>query len=198
MPLEALRAFRMGRVASDMCALLSCTEADADMSDSVGFVEATSGRGIASGDVSMVEEVASMAASASAATVPDASAAVPPPAPSAEASAVAEAPSGEMSEAVDAAAPPVTPEPASGGAGADVVAPVAPTREKKKKRKKNRCATCRVKTGILGFVCRCDLNFCEKHRHPDDHECTFDAKAQHKAVLTKANNKVVAAKVDKI
>lgn len=33
------------------------------------------------------------------------------------------------------------------------------------------CLICKKRTGILGFVCSCDGNFCEKHRLQEYHDC---------------------------
>mmetsp|Transcript_19456 Transcript_19456/g.68899 ORF Transcript_19456/g.68899 Transcript_19456/m.68899 type:complete len:244 (-) Transcript_19456:304-1035(-) len=84
------------------------------------------------------------------------------------------------------------------GAGAGAGGAVEAAGAKKKQKKKSRCLTCRKKVGILGFVCKCEALFCEKHRHPDDHACTFDFSSQHKAVLEKRNQRVVADKLERI
>lgn len=33
------------------------------------------------------------------------------------------------------------------------------------------CLICKKRTGILGFVCSCNGNFCEKHRLREYHGC---------------------------
>jgi hypothetical protein len=68
---------------------------------------------------------------------------------------------------------------ASSGDGA--VAEQAP-----KPAKKSRCRVCNVKLGLTPFVCKCEGEFCGQHRPPEVHACTFDYKAEGKAVLTKA------------
>lgn len=55
--------------------------------------------------------------------------------------------------------------------------------EIEKPKKKNRCAICNVKVGLLGFDCRCGGKFCGKHRHADDHECSFEYKLMHQKKL---------------
>ena len=30
--------------------------------------------------------------------------------------------------------------------------------------------------GLLPFVCKCEGLYCTKHRHPEDHNCTFNHK----------------------
>lgn len=46
--------------------------------------------------------------------------------------------------------------------------------------------------------CSCGYVFCSGHRHAQDHNCSFDYAAFDKTNLAKANQKVVAAKVDKL
>jgi hypothetical protein len=62
----------------------------------------------------------------------------------------------------------------------------------------DRCALCQKKTGLWGFACRCERVFCSKHRHPQDHGCTFDFKRLGKEVLEAANPRVVRRKVEPI
>lgn len=63
---------------------------------------------------------------------------------------------------------------------------------------KQRCFQCNKKIGLLGFRCRCEYFFCGTHRHADCHQCVFDYKAYGKQQLTKANQKVVATKLNRI
>jgi hypothetical protein len=56
----------------------------------------------------------------------------------------------------------------------------------------------RARSGLTGFVCRCGHNFCGAHRHADQHNCTFDYAAAHRAMIASANPVVAGAKVDKI
>lgn len=67
-----------------------------------------------------------------------------------------------------------------------------------KKSKAPRCFTCRAKVGLLGFRCRCEQEFCPKHRHADEHSCPFDYKSFDRDNLTKANPVVQAQKINKI
>ncbi|KAK6794340.1 hypothetical protein RDI58_007793 [Solanum bulbocastanum] len=55
------------------------------------------------------------------------------------------------------------------------------------KTKPQRCMICRKKVGLLGFNCKCDEIFCETHRHPEEHACTFNFKSIGRAVLAKKN-----------
>lgn len=64
---------------------------------------------------------------------------------------------------------------------------------------KNRCEICKTKLSLAAqFTCRCDRNFCSKHRYAEDHSCTFDYKTHGKELLEKANNKVIGDKINKI
>lgn len=65
---------------------------------------------------------------------------------------------------------------------------------------KNRCTTCKKKTGLLGFNCKCGGNFCASHRHADQHECKCIEEMKKEAIeiLAKNNIKVVADKLEKI
>lgn len=87
---------------------------------------------------------------------------------------------------------------AGAGAGDSPAVKTAGAEASGKKKKKKRCTTCRAKLGLLGFECRCERMFCDKHRHPDEHECTFDHKADNKRVLEARNKRVVADKVQRI
>jgi predicted nucleic acid binding AN1-type Zn finger protein len=65
--------------------------------------------------------------------------------------------------------------------------------------KKKKCYTCSKKVGLFGIECRCGHLFCSKHRHPEDHECSFDFKNHDKDIL---KNNVIGGgefkKIDKI
>jgi len=61
-----------------------------------------------------------------------------------------------------------------------------------------KCYSCSRKVGLLGFKCRCEFIFCSHHRHSEQHNCTFDYKADAKVKLEKLNPQVVKAKLDKI
>lgn len=47
----------------------------------------------------------------------------------------------------------------------------------------SRCATCNKKTGIVPFECKCGSTYCAKHRHPEEHSCTFDFKTEERNKL---------------
>ena len=64
-----------------------------------------------------------------------------------------------------------------------------------------RCAfpSCRVKLSLSGiFWCRCGMDFCAKHRLPEDHVCSFDFKATGLKQLEEQLVKVVAQKISSI
>lgn len=60
------------------------------------------------------------------------------------------------------------------------------------------CEGCKKKLGLLGFKCVCGLEFCSKHRQPENHKCTFDFKANSKENLSKKLIKVVPQKIQAI
>eukprot|EP00918_Siedleckia_nematoides_P080009 GHVU01175370.1.p1 GENE.GHVU01175370.1~~GHVU01175370.1.p1 ORF type:complete len:200 (-),score=16.49 GHVU01175370.1:1360-1959(-) len=68
---------------------------------------------------------------------------------------------------------------------------------KKQQDNKSRCWKCTKKVGLLGFSCRCGYVFCGDHRHGDQHDCDFDYKQHGRDILSKANQKVVADKIQK-
>lgn len=62
----------------------------------------------------------------------------------------------------------------------------------------NRCGTCRKRTGLTGFKCRCGITFCGTHRYPEKHECGFDFKAVGREEIAKANPVIKADKLRRI
>lgn len=61
-----------------------------------------------------------------------------------------------------------------------------------------RCWSCKTKVGLLGFKCKCSYVFCSRHRHSDQHGCTYDYKTEFRQRLAKENPVVVASKVPPI
>ena len=53
-----------------------------------------------------------------------------------------------------------------------------------KKKKTPRCCArdCNKKIGLISFECKCGLSFCGKHKHPEDHECSYNHK--HDAIIS--------------
>ncbi|KAL5106355.1 AN1-type zinc finger protein 4 [Taenia crassiceps] len=65
--------------------------------------------------------------------------------------------------------------------------------------KANRCASCNRKTGLVdSYTCRCERNFCSKHRYAELHACPFDYKADARRYIRETNPVVTAAKLPKI
>jgi len=52
-----------------------------------------------------------------------------------------------------------------------------------------RCHDCGRKVGIYGFKCKCSGNFCSRHRHPEQHKCTYDFRAEQLKKLAVENLK---------
>lgn len=61
------------------------------------------------------------------------------------------------------------------------------------------CSQCGKKCKLAQrFECKCGKTFCPQHRYYDQHACTFDFKAKDRALVEKANPKVVKEKIEKI
>ncbi len=61
------------------------------------------------------------------------------------------------------------------------------------------CAQCKMRCRpALRFICKCGLTFCQTHRYPDKHVCTFDHRAAGLASIQASNPKVVRDKVENI
>lgn len=44
--------------------------------------------------------------------------------------------------------------------------------------KKERCEACRKKVGLQGHRCKCGKQFCISHLQAEQHQCSFDHKAE--------------------
>jgi len=64
------------------------------------------------------------------------------------------------------------------------------TNGKKGSRRRKRCFFCGRKVGLEGFQCRCGNTYCELHRLPFQHECTFDLSKDYRKHLMKSNLKL--------
>ena len=53
------------------------------------------------------------------------------------------------------------------------------------KKEKKRCTQCKKKLGIMEYKCKCEKLFCISHLQPQDHDCTFNYKAEADKVLIK-------------
>ncbi|KAI8374867.1 hypothetical protein BD560DRAFT_327442 [Blakeslea trispora] len=65
--------------------------------------------------------------------------------------------------------------------------------ERPTQKNKGRCFSCRSKIPLakqLTNKCRCDYVFCDTHRYPDKHDCTFDHAQNDKDILAKNNPKL--------
>lgn len=61
------------------------------------------------------------------------------------------------------------------------------------------CAQCKVRCRpALRFICKCGLTFCQTHRYPDKHACSFDHRAAGLASIQASNPKVVRDKIENI
>lgn len=67
-----------------------------------------------------------------------------------------------------------------------------------KKKKKNRCYLCNKKLTLMPIICKCGLKFCSSHRHPEDHQCTFDHKREQQNLLRDKNPQIISKKINKI
>jgi hypothetical protein len=52
---------------------------------------------------------------------------------------------------------------------------------------KTRCKSCNKKLGLTAFNCRCGDYYCSKHRHAEEHNCSYDYKAVAQKQLAVAN-----------
>ena len=55
--------------------------------------------------------------------------------------------------------------------------------------------TCNKKIGLTNLPCRCKLSFCDKHRLPEEHQCSYDFKANVDKDKLLKEMKVIADKV---
>lgn len=66
---------------------------------------------------------------------------------------------------------------------------------------KNHCAICGQRLNLLESTinkCVCAHFFCNRHRFPEDHQCTFDHKAEQKRQLTRENPTIATPKITPI
>jgi len=66
--------------------------------------------------------------------------------------------------------------------------------------KSTRCTFCNIKVKLDGWSCRCNESvlFCNKHRLPFDHNCTYDFKKDHSNKLKLSNIKCMKEKIEQI
>ncbi len=58
--------------------------------------------------------------------------------------------------------------------------------------------TCKHKTTLIKFTCKCDNTYCLQHRFTDQHGCTFDHITSAREELRKRNQPVIAQKIIRI
>jgi len=58
-----------------------------------------------------------------------------------------------------------------------------------------KCVTCNKKL-MIPFKCRCEKQYCIKHRMPESHSCSFNYKESFLKELTDKNPKIEAPKID--
>ncbi|CAD8053489.1 unnamed protein product [Paramecium sonneborni] len=62
----------------------------------------------------------------------------------------------------------------------------------------SKCYVCKRKLGISGIQCKCKIVFCNKHRLPEDHNCSFDHAEKAKQLLIKNNPLVDHKKLEEL
>ncbi|CAD8114880.1 unnamed protein product [Paramecium sonneborni] len=62
----------------------------------------------------------------------------------------------------------------------------------------SKCKICKKKLGISGIQCKCEAYFCNKHRLPEEHQCTFDHAEKAKQQLIKNNPLVDHKKLEQL
>lgn len=60
---------------------------------------------------------------------------------------------------------------------------------------RSRCTQCSKKVGLLGFECACKGIYCQKCRHAESHQCTYDFSTVGKSLLQKNNPVVMGMKM---
>lgn len=60
---------------------------------------------------------------------------------------------------------------------------------------KNRCRMCN-KYSVIMFKCRCDFEYCNKHRLPEKHSCTNMSDFSSKEDLEKKLVKITGEKIE--
>ncbi|CAD8139896.1 unnamed protein product [Paramecium pentaurelia] len=62
----------------------------------------------------------------------------------------------------------------------------------------SKCYVCKRKLGISGIQCKCKIVFCNKHRLPEDHNCTYDHAEKARQLLIKNNPLVDHKKLEEL
>lgn len=67
-----------------------------------------------------------------------------------------------------------------------------------KRRRQSCCPVCKKRVGLLAFKCRCGGQFCETHRYPEAHQCSYDHKAVARNKIQDENPVVLSDKLDRV
>jgi predicted nucleic acid binding AN1-type Zn finger protein len=61
----------------------------------------------------------------------------------------------------------------------------------------NKCSYegCIKKLTLTTFACKCSFKFCDKHRIPEDHNCSYNYKNNYSKQLEVSNKTVIANKL---
>lgn len=70
--------------------------------------------------------------------------------------------------------------------------------EPTKKYKKPRCFECNKKIKMMAFECRCGNKYCNEHRLPETHTCSFDYETLGKKIIEEKNPIITNDKLLKI
>ena len=63
----------------------------------------------------------------------------------------------------------------------------------------NKCSKCNKKCNDFNiWLCKCNHNFCTKHRFPFEHNCTINYKEQESKKLETIILKCIPSKIEKI
>jgi predicted nucleic acid binding AN1-type Zn finger protein len=65
------------------------------------------------------------------------------------------------------------------------------------KKEQKRCGCCKAKLLLTDFACKCSTRFCQSHRLPEDHACSFDHKGAGKAILKEQLVRAVNDKMER-
>lgn len=65
---------------------------------------------------------------------------------------------------------------------------------------KEKCYLCKKKVGYMGFTCKCNHIYCQKHRFSHSHNCTLlsETKQKAKEKIELTNPKIDYQKVEKL
>jgi|LauGreDrversion4_1035100.scaffolds.fasta_scaffold524889_2 predicted nucleic acid binding AN1-type Zn finger protein len=65
------------------------------------------------------------------------------------------------------------------------------------KKEQRRCGCCKAKLLLTDFACKCATRYCQSHRLPEDHACSFDHKSAGKAILKEQLVRAVNDKMER-